>query len=325
MERIDRLLVTNFQSVENADIEVGGLTVIVGPSNSGKSALVRALKAVSRNVNAPSAVRAGKTAFTASVRSGDTTVSIERGKSQSTYRVSSYSTGDEQVYTKAGRSVPEEVQRTLGLPVPEGPDLTFSGQIDPPFLLAETGTTVAKVLGDLTNVSKLHAASKEANRRRLEASKLAKIRREDAVGALTRLRDEFGTLQADAERVKEARAGLDRVRTQAKAVEALRGLLSDLELLDSAEEDLQNRLDGLPVPADIEEQAEAAGRLIGERQVIQNLLQELATLENTEAACVDTVNVAGRAYEDLEVEYVQTLHEAGSCPMCGQSTEKVAV
>lgn len=320
-EKIDRLKVTNFQSVENADIEVGGLTVIVGHSNSGKSALVRALRAVARNVNAPSAVRAGKKVFTVAVHSGDTTVSIERGKSQSTYRVSKGS--EEAVYTKAGRSVPDEVQKALALPVPEGPDLTFSGQIDPPFLLAESGSVVAKVLGDLTNVSRLHAASKEANRRRLEATKIVKIRKEDAVGAASRLQEEFGTLQEDAQRVREARAALEEVRVHAQTAEALRSILSDLEMASAAERDLQARVEGLPEPADIEEMAERAGELIGAKAAIQNLLQNLAACDDAEVRARDLLAEANRDEESLGEEYRTALAEAGECPVCGQSTEEL--
>ena len=48
MKRLETLEISNFQSVEKADIQLGGFTVIVGPSNSGKSALLRALRAVVR-------------------------------------------------------------------------------------------------------------------------------------------------------------------------------------------------------------------------------------------------------------------------------------
>src|SRR5690242_17213241 len=105
MGMIERLRVTNFQSIAAADITLGQFTVIVGPSNSGKSALLRALRAVVRNVNSPSAVRAGQSMFTCQIDFDQSeytgkTVTIERGKSQSTYRV--ITAQGEDVFTKAG-------------------------------------------------------------------------------------------------------------------------------------------------------------------------------------------------------------------------------
>src|SRR5271165_2737581 len=40
---------TNFQSLAGFDLDISGLTVIVGPSNKGKSAVFRALRGLFRN------------------------------------------------------------------------------------------------------------------------------------------------------------------------------------------------------------------------------------------------------------------------------------
>lgn len=275
MQRIERLKVTNFQSISKADIELGSFTVIVGPSNSGKSALLRALKAVVRNVNSPSAVRVGHKVFTASLGFTGHEISIERGKSQSTYRAVLPS-GNEEVYTKAGRAVPEDVQKILDLPDPDGPDLVFSSQIDPPFLLAETGSVAAKMLGDLTNVSKLHAAAKEANRRRLEASKIKTIRDEDARSVAERIKSEYGDLPVVKAALDEAQVLLAGVREKARKRDRLIELLSDLSLAEAAEKTLEDGLKEIPEPADIESLAEKAGAALGKRHM---LLDALSTLE----------------------------------------------
>ena len=275
MQRIERLKVTNFQSISKADIELGSFTVIVGPSNSGKSALLRALKAVVRNVNSPSSVRVGHKVFTAEVEYTGHRISIERGKSHSTYRAVLPS-GAEEVYTKAGRDVPEDVQKILDLPNPSGPDLVFSSQIDPPFLLAETGSVAAKMIGDLTNVSKLHAAAKEANRRRLEASKIKTIREEDARSIAEKIKADYGDLPVVKAALEDAQALLSSVREKARKRDRLTELLSDLSLVESAEKTLEEGLQEIPEPADIEALAEQAGAALGKRHM---LLDALSTLE----------------------------------------------
>lgn len=320
--RIDRLKVSNFQSLESADIELGSFTVIVGPSNSGKSALLRALRAVVRNVNTPASVRAGKTAFTAQVRFGGTDVVLERGRSQSTYRVI-LPDGVEEVYAKAGRAVPEDVQQVLGLPTPQGPDLTFSSQIDPPFLLSETGTTAAKMLGDLTNVSKLHAAAREANRRRLEAAKTHKIRADDALGCAQRLREEFSDLPAQAQVLRTARGLLESVQGKAREVDRLTGTLRQIEMAEAAERDLHARLDALPKPADIDALADRASALLTERKALLNIISALAHLTEEEDRLCQTQDPLQAEIREAEQEYHSVLAQAGECPMCGQSTKSL--
>lgn len=316
-QRLERLAVTNFQSLGKADIELGAFTVIVGPSNSGKSALLRALKAVVRNVNSPSAVKVGHTAFTAQVAFADTVVSIERGKSQSTYRIN-LPNGDEEVYTKAGRTVPEDVQNVLRLPLPEGPDLTFSSQIDPPFLLSETGTVAAKMLGDLTNVSKLHAASRESNRLRLEATKIQKIRIEDAAACADRMKSEFSDLRSHSVNLKEARAAFEEVKAKARLAESLTNVLEDFDMTLAAEEDLLTRLEELPQPKDIEALAEEAGGLLGERHALLDAISTLSSLVASESMLLKELESAFESEKVCSFQYQEMLKSAGSCPTCGQ-------
>lgn len=319
VSRIDRLAVKNFQSLDAADIELGAFTVIVGPSSSGKSALLRALRAVVRNVTAPSAVRVGQTMFTCEIGFGDTRVSIERGKSHSTYRAV-LPGGAEEVFTKAGRTVPDEIQKILGLPLPEGPDLTFSSQIDPPFLLSETGTTAAKMLGDLTNVSKLHAMSREANRRRLDSSKMQKIRLDDAVGCAQRLRSEFGDLQAHAAQVKAARALMTEVHDSAREVERLSATISQIEMVEAAEKEISAHLATLPQPEDIGSLADYAAALITQRKAVIKTISDLAALAEAEVQLAAASSTLKTEIFDLDQEYRAVLKEAGTCPTCGGLT-----
>lgn len=287
------------------------------------SALLRALRAVVRNVNSPSAVRVGKTLFTSAVRFNDTTVSIERGKSSSTYRVL-LPDGSEEVYTKAGRTVPEDVQKLLGIPDSSGPDLVFSSQIDPPFLLNETGSGAAKVLGDLTNISKLHAAAREANRRRLEASKLQKIREADAQSCVERMQAEFSDLPATKAVLTAAREDLDRVAQAAQRRETLMSLLNDFNVAEAALADLTQRLSELPQPADIESLSESAGELLGRRHMLLDSLDSLARLSQAYDQLITVCASSEKESEQAQVEYSQALVRAGTCPTCGASTAQHA-
>src|SRR6187402_3232806 len=157
----------NFQSLHDVDLELGKFTVIVGESSSGKSAFIRALKAVSSNqLNSDYITRGTKHSYVA-VKTESATVTIERDQGGiSVYKVAK--TGSQESrYSKLNRQVPAEVTEILGITpstLDEG-SINFAGQFDPPYLLKDTGGSVAKTLGELTNVSTIFAAVKEANRR----------------------------------------------------------------------------------------------------------------------------------------------------------------
>lgn len=315
--KLERLEVENFQSLAKANIELGAFTVIVGPSNSGKSALLRAVKATVRNVNNPSAVRVGKKLFTSALIFDGHRVSIERGKSSSTYRIE-LPNETEEVYTKSGKDVPEDVQRVLGLPKPDGPDLTFSSQIDPPFLLDATGSVAAKTLGDLTNVSKLHDAAREANRRRAEASKMETIRRADAQAVAERMKSEFSNLRDQVITVKECKGFLDQVRENAKKGETIQRLLETLQITDSAEQQISAQIAAIPKPADIEALAEVAGRNLGTRHRILDYLEILSKCAQAETGLTSSMKEAETSVDMYGSEYDKVLREHGTCPVCNQ-------
>lgn len=291
--------------------------MLVGPSNSGKSAVLRALKAVARNVSSPAAVRVGAKMFTVTLDDPHVAVSVERGKSHSAFRV--VTERDEKAYTKTGRTVPEEVQQVLGLPDPEGPDVVFSSQIDPPFLLAETGSTAAKMLGDLTNVSKLHAAAREANRRRQEASRMLKVRQNDAVEAMERLQGIAPGLRERGQRLAEARREFDKVKTRAERRSAAAGVLSRLGAL------LEQRATLYVPPEPAAFDLTEVEALIERRDQVEVHAGKLAAHRRDQREALAKRQMCVEKISALAAEYEAVLREAGQCPVCGADTrERVA-
>jgi len=139
---IKSIKINNFQSHKNTKLVLDpGVNVIVGLSDSGKSAIIRALRWVVYN-------RPGGDAFR-STWGGITAVQLEmehgaviRRKSEkdNDYAVSHY--GDKADFTvlKAiGTNVPEDVQRVLNLQ-----DVNLQLQLDKPFLLDNSPGEVAQ-------------------------------------------------------------------------------------------------------------------------------------------------------------------------------------
>ena len=171
-DNLDSLEVKNFQSIASAKVDLGKFTVFTGPSSSGKSAMLRASRALLRNSFVPSQVRQGSKNAEVSATFGDNTIKAVRGK-ENTYWM------NDEKYPKPGRNVPETIEKFLQLPLIEEVDSNFATQFDRPYLLADPGSTGAKVLGSLTNVSVLHSGMRESRRRAMDLNNQAKVKNKD--------------------------------------------------------------------------------------------------------------------------------------------------
>ncbi len=169
---ITNLYIEDFQSIETLDVECGSITVFIGESDTGKSAIVRAIYALAFNDYPKGHVRDGQTNSRIALTLDNGSV-IRAIKGQ----VNQYEIDIEDVkmegWDRVGTKVPEEVTEALGwrmLEIDDGTKFTpnFGRQFDPPFLITETPSKKAKLLGSLTNIATLYAAMKQALSRERE-------------------------------------------------------------------------------------------------------------------------------------------------------------
>lgn len=286
---LTRLTIQNFQSLQDIRLELGRFTALVGRSSSGKSAVVRALQLLAHNARGTSYVTEGESHTLVAATFGTHAVAVRRGAKTSEYIVNS-DDAPQETFTKCGTSVPAEVAALMRFAEVEGTDLNFAGQFDPPFLLDVPGSKVAKVLGDLTQVNLLYAASREANRRRREVGGKVKATEEeidrlkaalqgyrDLPGQAATLEQVRRSRQAAAERLDRATALRSTADTHERASEALR-LISErqsalVQIPRAALDDLAAKLtrgDALAKAAnDVDYHAERAETLQAEAQALQ--------------------------------------------------------
>lgn len=226
-----RVHIQGFQSLHSVDLELGPLTVIVGPSSSGKSALVRALAALHHNVRGTSFITHGfQTAKIAATLGDGTTVMLSRSTTASS-KHNAYALqhsaglhapegfqGDPPpiVFTKLNGEVPEEVRALL----PAIPDLTFASQFDKPYLLDATPGDVARTLASLTNVHVILSAAREANRQRLATAATLKTRQGDLSDIEART-EEFRALAARRKAQDTARTLTEQATALAAQIDTL--------------------------------------------------------------------------------------------------------
>jgi DNA repair protein SbcC/Rad50 len=309
------LIIVNFQSLKNAKFRLGGLTVITGPTGSGKSAAVRALRlAVFNQLGTDFITRGAKEPCKVLVGSQDDgwAVCITRGKTSAkdSYVISAMSPGDSEpaseVFTKLNKEVPAQATALLAVT-----ELCFARQLDWPYLLDESGGKVARVLGDLTNVNVVFEAAREGERQRKEVTRDLRKAEREVAGIADQLQ-QYAGLPGQRQAITRAGDALDAAVKASQRLARLRELLSALH---SAREEAAVTLAAVPVLPSLE----AAESLRDRLWAIRSLRQSLATARQESAEAAEK---AGQAALFAEKSH-ETLHEAlvaaGECPMCHQA------
>ncbi|AGB41541.1 hypothetical protein Halha_1603 [Halobacteroides halobius DSM 5150] len=161
----------NFQSHEDTRLEFSsGFNVITGPSDQGKSAIVRALRWVLYNEPlGDDYIRSGN-------KSCRVTVELENGFKIVRRRTPSKNgyiiidtQGEKQVFERIGRDVPQKITKLHQMPKIEldtdyETTINLDYQLDGAFLLNQTGSIRAKALGRLLDIHLVDSASRETNK-----------------------------------------------------------------------------------------------------------------------------------------------------------------
>jgi exonuclease SbcC len=156
---ISRITLENFMSHKETLIEPSpGLTVLVGPNNCGKSAVVVALQILATNENSTYVMRHGAKETRVTVETDDDhTVEWARKTSGGPSYVV-----DGERFDRLRHSVPEAVHGALRIgPVVSGSeggmefDLHFGSQKSPVFLLDESGAAIAQFFASSSDAEKL--------------------------------------------------------------------------------------------------------------------------------------------------------------------------
>lgn len=148
---LKRLTLQNFQKHRKQILRFDRyLTIIVGPNDAGKSAILRALRWVCLNrPNSKSLIRRGSTSTTVTAVV-DRRKIIRRGGKQNTYEL------DESIFKSFRSEVPEDISKLLRLD-----EINFQRQHESHFWFGKSPGEVAKLLNqlvDLESIDRVQAA-----------------------------------------------------------------------------------------------------------------------------------------------------------------------
>lgn len=343
-----RLAVQGFQSLADIDIELAPFTVIVGASNSGKSALRRALEAMVTNASATGRLRTGAAQITVVAEHDDgSSVIWEKGTKRNAYTLQ-LADGDVVVQDKPGSKPTPEVTELLGLD-----ELNFVDQFQPPYLLTQTPANAAKALGALTNVTVLYDGIREATKRQRTHAQTATVLEDQLDTAAAELAT-YEWLPAEAEQLNVASAALAAAREAGTTYANLHADFGTAHQLHAniaaAAEALDASHDLDAIAAVLATAADAAAAAWGAAADVEQARQILGVLATPLPPAWDVTHVvdatadADRLTNDLmnaralaqaiaeqrtaadvatanEDAARQTLATIDACPMCHQSTQ----
>lgn len=317
---IQRLTLKNFQSHVDTTIDLDkGINVFIGKGDSGKTAIVRALKWVLYNVpRGDGFIRKGEsfTEVTVQCVKGTDCINVTRkkGAQENSYTLSI--NGAVQKFENFGLAVPLEVRKALGIQEANIGDSSFilniSEQMDPPFLLTEPAPYKAKVLSTLSGFVYVNEAVQELTQDNKKIS-------QNMTDISTRLQQytaglkNFSTLDPIEKKLQDVQELLNLINDQKTTEEKLSALYTRyykiLKFWDHADHIVDVLQDG-------EKCLESAVELTEYETFLRSVYEKNQEVSNQIETCKLTLNDLLSQEEQLKNYYVTLLQETGECPVC---------
>ena len=226
---ITRIELKNFMSHAHSVIEpAAGLTVLVGPNNVGKSAIVAALQILSHNQKSDYVIRHGEKECTITVETDDGHVIEWRRKRSPSYVI------DGQQFDRLGKGgVPEELHPALRLPNfgdsnDSDFDIHFGMQKSPIFLLDSSPANAAKFFASSSDAIRLVSMQKR-HKEKLSDAKKEKSRLETESAELLALLEHLTPVVEIDQRLEQVEADYQELLQLESKLEAAAELEQEIE------------------------------------------------------------------------------------------------
>jgi exonuclease SbcC len=296
---IKTLQVQNFQSHAKSTLHFDpGVNVIIGPSDSGKTALLRALRWLIWNRPQGDAFRRNK--------GGDTEVRVQLSGGIEICRLrhdneNAYSIGG-QILRSLGAGVPDEITKALNIN-----DINLQEQMDGPFLLNRSPGEVAQHINQVAHLDQIDSSIATVSRNIRRQKNTITHYEEQLRQTETKLQQYayVDSLQEELDEIDQWDEEAQRLQTDLAKFD---NLLSNLEEINTRLSELQHM--AIEIPEIDEAQALIERRDTLEQQMthLDNLSNELADAVNTETVWYSTLNANKKRFWQAFPE---------TCPLCG--------
>ncbi len=309
---LKQIIVENYQSIREADLVLGGITLIVGPNGSGKSALLRALKAAAFNRRGDGFIRDGTdTAQVIIVTSDDQVMRWEKNRGTSgDYWLGRIGSEDHQEFKKTGAGVPELIEQALGIrEVQVDKDFKITPQFKMAHdvtILKESGSRMARILGMLTRLHVVVGAQRSARKDR-DIEVRVRQTNEDLIAELRPQVEALDWVPLLRQACDHVTALLTPLDEDAYALERGRVIINvDLPFLQARAQR------ELPTPAQVKHVEQGLAHC----EIIRELIRKYNALTGDGVRAATDFVLAEVAEWEARKVYHDACHKAGVCDTC---------
>lgn len=295
---LTKIELTNFQKHKTLKLKLGRVTTIVGPSDTGKSALLRALRWVLLNrPNGTGFIRKGAKAAAVRVEVDGTEIIRERGPGTNLYSTALS-------YKAFGNEVPREIAELVNV---DGNN--FQGQHDAPFWFSLTPGQVSKELNRIVNLDRidrtLQRVKQETTKEKMRG-RVLRGRLKEAKEAVADLKWVEGAAR-EWERIERIQSQNSILRSR---IEELAPLIQDLATLEDAAQSIVDAAKGAKRELGRLEKARNALLSLTEREErLSGLLGSIKAEEADQWAKREGLKIGQKALKKLQ---------RSACPLCGR-------
>lgn len=299
----EKLVIKHFQKHKFLEIEFDPqITTLVGPTDIGKSAVIRALELICLNrVDDKSFVRHGRKYATGILYVDGKRIIRKKGRMENCYQLGDQLLNFDSVQRKG---VPPAVKNLLNV----GPN-NFQSQHDPPFWFSLTPGQVSKELNKIVDLEIIDSTLSEI---------AAKVRRTRTVVEVTEQRLEKAQKQTEElQWIVKAHKALQAIETQEKELAAKRATVASMVLLINKAVQHHTNL------SNAKERMLAAQNLVklAKRWLDLQRLHDYLKTAARNATEIELAIYHLRVRKQNALDKIKELSQ-GLCPICGQALDE---
>lgn len=327
---ITKLKLKNFQKHKDLTIELDkGVNAIVGQSDAGKSAVIRALNHALMNPTGDYTTH-GEDEFRVGVWLDGKTIVRTKSKMENSYRL------DKEMYESIGKTIPKVIADHINLST-----INFQNQFDAPYMLADSAGACAREINAMSRLDMIDTLSqhfskecRDNNKRTIEAcTELDIVKKKKSIVDKW---SELPSVEGISEKwkaIEKGKARLEAIKKAAKAYKDAQGrLVSDPKPLTDALESIKSvmvAIDTLDNQHALALKYEQAGKRLKKLSLPLDLSQisamlesinahgsKLSSIRKTQCAIIAAYAQCG----DKKMELLASQKELDAvkqCPLCG--------
>ncbi len=311
---INRIVIQNFQSHKNTELNLSpGVNVIIGKSDSGKTAIYRALYWVTFNHPLGDDFRShwsGKGDETSVELVFNEGHCIKRIRSNTCNRYEWTKIDDQinQIYDALGQSVPKNIQEIINLEA-----INFSSQLDPPFLISKSSAEAGRYLNDIIGLDVIDQTISHLNK--------VEFKERNTINGLER---QIGSIHAQLDKYE----GLDELirldekiekkqiwlNEQKKKINQLKSLLNEIQSIQKRIDTLKQLINLSDDLKQIDQTAEVFETQIKNQDHLIELTSEVEKIQKKIQNTKQLLKKEENKFKTLMPEV---------CPLCGMNSKKI--